>query len=82
MVYVSDCLKQYTTQTLFTAIGLFHKYVNDTSCPLVIGFFVWWLSHSVDVFYEIIACFWLHFMSTLAPFTASASSFMGNCLGG
>lgn len=57
MVYVSGCSKQYTTQTLLTTIGLFHKYVNDTSCPLVMGFFVWWLSHSVDVFYEIIACF-------------------------
>lgn len=37
-IYVSRSSKQYPAQTLLTPAVHFHKYVNDTSLPLVMGF--------------------------------------------
>lgn len=37
-IYVLSSSKQHTAQTLLTPTAHFHKYVNDTSGPLVMGF--------------------------------------------
>lgn len=83
-IYLSSSFKQYTAQTLLSPAAHFHKYVNDTSRPLIMGFCFGGYVMVLMSFIKLLPAFQHQFlfMSTLAPFTASASSFMGNCLGG